>query len=163
MPTSVGILLTVISIDAIIPITSVFGDRMFECMIIGDSIAVGTAQVRTECVSHSVGGYNTWQWNKKFANTDLSAKTMIISLGTNDHDGVHTFKELSKMRSRVDAERVFWILPPCNDKFCKPEVNAIVEIIARARGDTIITTNRLQRDSIHPSWIGYKELANQTK
>jgi hypothetical protein len=163
MLTSVGILLTLISNDAIIPIIDVFGDDMFECMIIGDSIAVGTANVRTECISHSVGGYNTWQWNKKFANTDLSAKTMIISLGTNDHDGVHTFKELSKMRSRVDAERVFWILPPCNDKFCKPEINAIVEIIARARGDTIIKTDRLQKDSIHPSWVGYKELANQAK
>ena len=136
---------------------------MLECLIIGDSIAVGTAHVRTECVSHSVGGYNTWQWNKKFADTDLTAKSMIISLGTNDHKGVHTFKELSKMRSRVTAERVFWIMTPCNDKFCKSDVNEIVEIIARSRGDTIIKTDRLQKDNIHPSWAGYKELANQSK
>ena len=136
---------------------------MFECMIIGDSIAVGTAQVRTECVSHSVGGLNSWQWNKKFAKTDLTASTMIISLGTNDHNGVHTFKELQAMRSRVTADRVFWILPPCNNKFCKSDVNEIVEIIARSRGDTIIKTDRLQKDAIHPSWAGYKELANQTK
>jgi lysophospholipase L1-like esterase len=163
MPTSVGILLTLFSKDVRIATINNFGDSMFECMIIGDSIAVGTAHVRTECVSHSVGGYNTWQWNKKFADTDLTAKSMIISLGTNDHKGVHTFKELSKMRSRVTAEHVFWIMPPCNDKFCKSDVNEIVEIIARSRGDTIIKTDRLQKDNIHPSWAGYKELANQSK
>jgi lysophospholipase L1-like esterase len=132
-------------------------------MIIGDSIAVGTANVRQECVSYSTGGLNTQQWNKKYGDKMLASPTVIISLGTNDHSGVHTFKELSAMRSRVTAERVFWILPPCNDKFCKPDVNEIVEIIARSRGDTIIKTNRLQKDSIHPSWSGYKELANQSK
>ena len=136
---------------------------MLDCLIIGDSIAVGTANVRQECVSYSVGGLNSRQWNNKFANKDLSAGTTNISLGTNDHDGVHTFKELSIMRSRVTAGRVFWILPPCNDKFCKSNVNEIVEIIAKSRGDTIIKTNRLQKDAIHPSWAGYKELAEKTK
>ena len=136
---------------------------MLDCLIIGDSIAVGTANVRQECVSYSVGGLNSRQWNNKFANKDLSAGTTIISLGTNDHDGVHTFKELSIMRSRVTAGRVFWILPPCNDKFCKSNVDEIVEIIAKSRGDTIIKTNRLQKDAIHPSWAGYKELAEKTK
>ena len=136
---------------------------MLDCLIVGDSIAVGTANVRQECVSYSVGGLNSRQWNNKFANKDLSAGTTIISLGTNDHDGVHTFKELSIMRSRVTAGRVFWILPPCNDKFCKSNVNEIVEIIAKSRGDTIIKTNRLQKDAIHPSWAGYKELAEKTK
>lgn len=136
---------------------------MIDCLILGDSIAVGVAQVRTECVSYSTGGYNTWQWNKKYGDKVLASPTVIISLGTNDHKGVHTFKELSKMRSNVTAQNVFWILPPCNDKFCKPDVNEIVEIIARSRGDTIISTNRLQKDAIHPSWAGYKELATKTK
>lgn len=158
-----GFLLTKISYGAIVVTLNLFGDIMLDCMIIGDSIAVGTANVRQECVSHSVGGFNSWQWNKKFGKTDLAASTMIISLGTNDHSGVHTFKELSAMRARVTADRVFWIMPPCNDKFCKEDVNAIVEIIARSRGDTIIKTDRVQKDSIHPSWAGYKELAEKTK
>ena len=136
---------------------------MLDCLIIGDSIAVGTANVRKECVSYSVGGLNSWQWNKKFADKDLTAGTTIISLGTNDHSGVHTFRELSAMRSRVTAGRVYWILPPCNDKFCKSNVNDIVEIIARSRGDFVIKTDRLQKDAIHPSWAGYKELAEKTK
>ena len=136
---------------------------MLDCMIIGDSIAVGVARERPECVSYSTGGLNTWQWNKKYGDKVLASPAVIISLGTNDHKGVHTFKELSKMRHNVTADRVFWILPPCNDKFCKPDVNEIVEIIARSRGDTIIKTTKLQQDAIHPSWSGYKELAEKTK
>jgi lysophospholipase L1-like esterase len=139
------------------------GSIMLECLILGDSIAVGTANVRKECVSYSIGGYNSSQWNKKFERKELLANSVIISLGTNDHRGVHTFRELSAMRSRVTASRVYWILPPCNDKFCKPDVNDIVEIIARSRGDIVIKTNRLQKDAIHPSWAGYKELAEQTR
>lgn len=136
---------------------------MLDCLILGDSIAVGTANVRKECVSYSIGGYNTRQWNRKFVNKDLTARSVIISLGTNDHTGVNTFRELESMRERVDAERVYWILPPCNSKFCKPQVNEVVEIIARAWGDFVIKTDRLQADAIHPSWAGYKELAEKTK
>jgi lysophospholipase L1-like esterase len=139
---------------------------MLECLIIGDSIAVGTANVRQECVSYSKGGWNSWQWNKHYIvkeNKDLTAQNVIISLGTNDHKGVKTFDELMYMRRNVTAGRVYWILPPCNDKFCKPNVNEIVEIIAKNFGDTIISTKRLQADAIHPSWAGYKELANKTK
>lgn len=139
---------------------------MLECLIIGDSIAVGTANVRQECVSYSKGGWNSWQWNKHYIvkeKKDLTAQNVIISLGTNDHKGVKTFDELMYMRRNVSAGRVYWILPPCNDKFCKPSVNEIVEIIAKNFGDTIISTKRLQADAIHPSWAGYKELAEQSK
>ena len=139
---------------------------MLECLIIGDSIAVGTANVRQECVSYSKGGWNSWQWNKHYIvkeKKDLTAQNVIISLGTNDHKGVKTFDELMFMRRNVTAGRVYWILPPCNDKFCKPSINEIVEIIAKNFGDTIISTKRLQADAIHPSWAGYKELAEQSK
>ncbi len=136
---------------------------MLECMIIGDSIAVGVAQQRPECVAYATGGLNTWQWNKKYDSKVLASPVVIISLGTNDHKGVHTFKELSRMRANVTAQHVYWILPPCSDKFCKPDVNDVVKIIANSRGDTIISTNRLQKDAIHPSWAGYKELANETR
>ena len=136
---------------------------MIECIVLGDSIAVGTQLQRYECVSYAKGGINSWQWNKNYADKSLSSRSVIISLGTNDHKGVNTFKELMKMRERVGATRVYWIMPPCNDKFCKQTVNDIVEIIARNYGDTIIGTNRVQVDGIHPTWTGYKELAKQTK
>jgi lysophospholipase L1-like esterase len=136
---------------------------MLECIVLGDSIAVGTHLQRYECVSYSKGGINTWQWNKSYSDKDLNAGTVIISLGTNDHKGVKTEQELLTMRNKVKASKVFWIMPPCNDKFCKPNVNEIVKKIAEANGDVIIGTNRVQPDGVHPSWVGYRELANKTK
>lgn len=140
---------------------------MLECLILGDSIAVGTNDfLRKEnkvCVSYSKGGINSWQWNKNHADKNLKSSVVVISLGTNDHSGVNTFKELSAMRARVSADRVYWIMPPCNDKFCKPSVNDVVKIIAESRGDAIIQTQKLQADKVHPSWSGYKELAGQVK
>ena len=134
---------------------------MLECLILGDSIAVGTHQFRQECALVGKGGINTWQWNRMYPRQDLTARNVIISLGTNDHTGVNTFRELMTMRQRVDADNVFWIMPPCNDKFCKPSVNEIVELIARNFNDTVIGTKKLQADAIHPSWSGYKELAQK--
>lgn len=134
---------------------------MFDCLILGDSIAVGTHQAKPECVSMSVGGLNTWQWNRRFKDRNLQAKQVIISLGTNDHSGVNTFRELNSLRQRVSAEQVVWILPPCNPKFCKPHIVEVVEILAKSWNDRIISTTKLQVDGIHPSWQGYRELAGK--
>ena len=135
---------------------------MLECLIIGDSIAVGTKMFAPkECVSYAKGGFNTWQWNKRWGSFKLEANKLVISLGTNDHRGVNTYKELSKMRYRVSAAKVVWIMPPCNAKFCKPNVNATVKEIARNYGDTIISTEFVQPDHIHPSWRGYKDIVRK--
>ena len=135
---------------------------MLECLILGDSIAVGTKMFAPkECISYSTGGWNTWQWNRGYGDKKLAAKTLVISLGTNDHAGVNTERELRKMRSRAQAERVVWIMPPCNKGFCKPKVNSIVEKLAREYGDVIVSTPYVQPDNIHPSWRGYKDLVNK--
>ena len=134
---------------------------MLECLILGDSIAVGTKMFAPkECVSYSKGGFNTWQWNQRWGDTPLNAEIVVISLGTNDHKGVRTEKELRKMRDRVHAtKRVMWIMPPCNAKFCKSDINATVTKLANEYRDVIIGTARVQPDGIHPSWAGYKEIA----
>ena len=135
---------------------------LLTCLIIGDSIGVGTKMFAPkECVSYSKGGWNTWQWNRKWGNTPLEAKKVVISLGTNDHRAVNTYKELSKIRYRISASEVVWIMPPCNKGFCKPGVNATVKEIAIKYGDTIISTPYVQPDNIHPSWRGYKDLVNK--
>ena len=135
---------------------------MLECLILGDSIAVGTKMFApTECVSYSKGGYNSWQWNKKWGRVPLKAKTIVISLGANDHKGVKTDAELRKIRSRIHGARVVWIMPPCNVKFCKLGVNAMVRSVAVSYGDSIISTTYVQPDKIHPSWRGYKELVKR--
>jgi hypothetical protein len=98
---------------------------MIDCLIIGDSIAVGTHQFKKECVLYAKGGWNTWQWNRDYLKNDLTANTVIISLGSNDHKGVKTRHELERMREKVKGQRVFWILPAI-----KPEIQQIVLDIA---------------------------------
>ena len=137
---------------------------MIDCMIIGDSIAVGTAMARPECVSYAKGGWNSWQWNKDYLSkaSAQSAQTVIISLGANDHKGVKTETELRKMREAIKASRVFWISP---GKERKPIPQDAIERIAREYGDIILPRPKahMSADGIHPTGRGYKILGEQTK
>jgi lysophospholipase L1-like esterase len=139
---------------------------MLDCLIVGDSIAVGTHNVMPQCSEYATGGLNTWQWNKKYKTADLTAKSVIISLGTNDHQYIKTRKELEDMRSRVKADRVYWVLPMGNSPksgVSLDEIQHHVAAVAEKYNDTVISTKRLQKDGIHPSWAGYKELADATQ
>jgi lysophospholipase L1-like esterase len=128
------------------------------CLLLGDSIAVGLYHFVAPCESLSKGGWNTWQWNRDYLKNDLTADTVIISLGSNDHKHIQTQEELERLREKVTAGRVFWILPAI-----KPEVQRIVKMIAALHGDTVVPITRLQPDGIHPSWAGYKQLAKDVK
>ena len=86
---------------------------MLDCLIVGDSIAVGTKMFAPHCALQGRGGINTWQFNKMY-NQSFYAETVIISLGSNDHKGVKTYDELFEMRQRVGAKNVFWVLPAGN-------------------------------------------------
>lgn len=137
---------------------------MLDCLIIGDSIAVGTAMARPECVSHSRGGWNSWQWNKDYLAqaSSQSAKTIIISLGANDHKGVKTEKELRKMREAIKGDRVFWI-DPGQDR--KPIPHDVIVQLSKEYGDVILPRpkDQMSADGVHPTGRGYKTLANQTR
>jgi lysophospholipase L1-like esterase len=132
---------------------------MLECLILGDSIAVGTKQFAPkECVAYAKGGWNSWQWNRDYLKNNLSAETVIISLGSNDHSGIRTIWELQQLRAKVEGKRVFWIMPAI-----KPDIQNMVRLVAEQYGDTIIPITKLQPDGVHPSWSGYKEIVEKTK
>ena len=132
---------------------------MLECLIMGDSIAVGTEMFKKECVAYAKGGINSKQWlDKNVGKSPYIAKTIIISLGSNDHQYVKTEEELRTIRKLTKADRVYWIMPAI-----KPNIQEIVKKIANEYGDTVLPITRLQPDGIHPSWAGYKELAEKTK
>jgi lysophospholipase L1-like esterase len=119
-----------------------------------------------QCSEYATGGLNTWQWNKKYKDADLTAKSVIISLGTNDHQYIKTRKELETVRARVKADRVYWVLPMGNNPksgVSLDEIQSHVAAVAEKYNDIVIATKRLQKDRIHPSWAGYKELAEAAK
>ena len=138
---------------------------MLECLIVGDSIAVGTKMFMPECQLQGKGGINTWQFNRMYKGS-FYADTVIISLGSNDHKGVKTYDELFEMRQRVGASNVFWVLPHGVAKgsgVSIETIQSIVKEIAEYHGDTVLPITRPQADGIHPSWAGYKDIAEKAK
>jgi lysophospholipase L1-like esterase len=131
---------------------------MVDCLILGDSIAVGVSQHRPECAVHAKVGINSRDWVNKNITKDLSADTIIISLGSNDYKSINTLKELFTIRNVVSAKRVYWIVPAI-----KPEVQEMVDIVADKFEDTVIRIKDLSPDKVHPTPTGYKQLSKETK
>jgi lysophospholipase L1-like esterase len=135
---------------------------MLECLIVGDSIAVGVGQIRTECMSISKSGINSRDWNRKHLHQLQPTKTLIISLGANDYRGINTESHIRKLRNDARADRVFWLLPSVR---LKPAQVDAVKRVALEYGDTVVPRPEplISGDGVHPTYKGYKALADQTK
>jgi lysophospholipase L1-like esterase len=133
---------------------------MLDCLIIGDSIAVGVHHHRAECVAYAKSGINSQNWNQRYLQNNLRAKTVIISLGSNDHAAIRTRAELQRIREKVGmGSRVYWIMPAI-----KPEIQEIVEQMALDYGDIVVPFfKQLSKDGVHPTGVGYRKLAEETK
>jgi hypothetical protein len=138
--------------------------NMLDCLVIGDSIAVGVAMIRTECLSYAKSGWNSSRWNKEYLHlaTKNQYETVIISLGANDSKNIDTEAELRKMRSTIRGKRVFWISP---GRERKPQAQAAMEAVAAEYGDTILARPKehMSADGVHPTMRGYRELADRTR
>ena len=131
---------------------------MIECLIVGDSIAVGTAHFRPECAVMAKSGINSRDWNERYFHDQLQSDTVIISLGSNDLKTLNTFKEIILLRSRIKARRVFWILPAN-----KPQKVELIRMVAAEYKDTIVPIPNVSKDKVHPTPQGYRELAKSTR
>jgi hypothetical protein len=133
---------------------------MIDCLIIGDSIAVGTKMFRPDCVDYTKSGITSIGWNKQYGKNDLTANTVIISLGTNDWVKADTYGMLMNIRTKIKGDaRVFWILP---NEESRPLIVHQIREVALQFNDTVLSTTRW-KDKIHPSHAGYKELAEKSK
>ena len=132
---------------------------MLECLILGDSIAVGIAQHRPECESYAKVGITSHNWNLTYNKIDTGAKTVVISLGSNDWNADQTLKEITKLRNRIpEGSQVFWILPANNHNMQEAVYN-----IASDFRDGVLGIQNLSKDKVHPTAKEYKRLANITK
>ncbi len=134
---------------------------MIECLIVGDSIAVGVSQVRTECQSIAKSGINSANWNQLHLHKLKPARTLIISLGANDL-GVDTEANVRKLRANAKADRVFWILPSAR---LKPKQVEAVTKVATEFTDIIILRpeSNISADGVHPTYKGYRALGELTR
>jgi len=134
---------------------------MLECLIVGDSIAVGVSQVRHECMSIAKSGINSRDWNQKHLHKLKPTRTLVISLGANDL-GINTEGHVRSLRTNAQAERVFWLLP---SQKLKPRQVEAVRRVAEEFGDTVIPRpeSNISADGVHPTYKGYKILGDQTR
>ena len=137
---------------------------MLECLILGDSLAVGVGQIRQECTTYAVSGINSYDYvNRHILYTKSNYKeatTVIISLGSNDYKSINTYEELLTLRHLVKADRVYWILPANKDV----KRNHIKKVADKFK-DFIIDTreHQLSPDGIHPTYKGYLSIAKKTQ
>lgn len=135
---------------------------MLECLIVGDSIAVGVSQVRHECMSIAKSGINSRDWTAKNIHKLKPVRTLVISLGANDYRGINTEGHIRSLRTNAQADRVFWLLP---SQRLKPSQVEAVKLVAAEFGDTVIPRpeSNISSDGVHPTYRGYRILADQTR
>ena len=132
---------------------------MLECLVLGDSIGVGTLKARPECVGYVQSGINSYNWVNKFVkDSPFIANTVIISLGSNDYKEIRTESELRNIRQLTKADRVYWILPAN-----KQAIRDIVFKVANDYHDRVVKIADVSTDGVHPTGKGYKMIAEQTK
>jgi lysophospholipase L1-like esterase len=132
---------------------------MIECLILGDSIAVGIAQHRPDCVTHAKVGITSHKWNQVYGKINVEAKTVIISLGSNDSNAELTLKEITALRKRIGEDtQVFWVLPAHNHQMQKA-----IYIVAEDFRDGVLGIEKTTKDRVHPTAKEYKRLAEVTK
>lgn len=130
---------------------------MFECLIIGDSIAVGTKSLMPQCLSYASSGITSWHWGSTYGFVSLTTATIVvISLGSNDGKNRKTVYALEEIRKRTEAERVIWIVPTNESR------DAVI-YVAKKFGDKMIEIKSTQPDKIHPDGKGYREIVEEIK
>lgn len=131
---------------------------MMPCILIGDSIAVGVGQARPECETVAQVGISS----ERYVSTMLppgrtAADTAVISLGVNDGATLDTIDNLRTVRSRIEANRVVWLLPGL-----KEHVRAMIRAVAAENGDSTLDTRpQVGRDHLHPNGAGYEVIARE--
>ena len=132
---------------------------MLDCLILGDSIAVGVAQMRPACESAARVGINS----SSFVTTMLGAaqrsvESVVISLGVNDGPAVATLSNLRRLRLGLQARQVTWLLPGLKD-----EVRTAIRTVAAEHGDRLVDTRpHVGADHLHPNATGYRLIAAAT-
>lgn len=129
---------------------------MIECLIMGDSIAVGIGTYRSDCVVEAKVGINSQNYvNGLYRHFQvIDANKTIISLGSNDI-GMDSYGPMLALRELIQEE-VIWILSANNE-----ESRYAALKIATQYGDTVIDTLAypMGKDKVHPTTKGYKMIA----
>ena len=123
---------------------------MFACLALGDSLAIGVGHARPDCYVAAITGITSERYVQIFPGM-RHVRTAIISLGVNDGEGVATAENLFRLRARVSADIVCWLLTGGN-----PRARDAVRAVAGRFGNRLIDAAPLAgTDHVHPDRAGY--------
>jgi hypothetical protein len=115
---------------------------MFDCVAVGDSIAVGVGHAMHCTINAKVGASSSYIANHTIAS---SKDVAVISAGSNDPDNPKLSNNLKTIRSKLKTGRVIWILP------YNRKAAAVVLSVAKLYGDSYIDLGEFKtKDSVHP-------------
>ena len=127
---------------------------MLDCLVLGDSLAVGVGQAKPGCRVVAETGITS----ERYVHTLLvarSARIAIISLGVNDSEDVDTVDNLLRLRQAVTARTVYWLLAGINKR-----ARDAARLVAVKFHDRLIDVAPLAGpDHLHPDRAGYAKLA----
>ena len=129
---------------------------MLDCLILGDSIAVGVGQARPACtVAARVGIGSGAYLRTMFPAVQKTADTAVISLGVNDSAGPDTLDNLRRLRVALQVRQVTWLLPGL-----KEDVRRAIQVVAAEHRDRLVDTRpQVGADHLHPTAAGYRLIA----
>lgn len=131
-----------------------------DCLVIGDSIAVGVSQF-SECNTASANSVSSKTWLSRYYYVlYYPAKSVFIALGTNDDFYPESKKTLRQIRQNIRSQKVTWLAPNA----ARPGRKAVDEI-AHEFGDEVYEGPRssLGPDGIHFTRLGYQTIAGNLK
>ena len=117
---------------------------MMDCVVVGDSIGVGISGFTPCALAAQVGRTSRDQAARV---QEISFDKVIISLGSNDIGDPHLADHLRKLRAKITARQVTWILP------YSWEPASVVKRVAFEWHDGWIALNGnfATKDGVHPS------------
>ena len=127
-------------------------------VVIGDSIAVGTAsKIQNALSSAGMNDNSTQIYEKISTQADIKNVTnTVLSVGTNDTDQVVLASNLEKIRNYLGDSNFVWIVP------YSKESAATVTTFATTKGDkTVLLSQYPTTDQIHPR--DYNLVANDVQ
>lgn len=130
---------------------------MIDCLILGDSIAVGVGQHRPDCAVEAHIGITSADYLNQFSGAQ--SDVVVVSLGSNDR-GPETYDKLTALRAGIKARQVWWVLPGARRR---PAQRAAVRAVAREHGDGVVDIPELSTDGVHPTPAGYRRLGEQIR
>ena len=136
---------------------------MFDCLILGDSLAQGVSWQMPECHAVVVAGMKSRNFYSILFNNlsdgPLPDDYVLISLGSNDNNDPDLEEKLDQIRSVLRSPNVTWLLC-ANSQYA----HDIAEKIASKYKDNVIEAKPyVGKDGIHPSYSGYGIIANKWK